>query len=93
MEPAPTSLKMTTRRRFGAGSLARLNRELFAALKESAPGCETCRDIAKDLEPDSDGADFVEAPSFPGATVDRMDAHFRYHWKDAYERVDTNGRA
>ena len=92
MEQAPASLRMTTRRRFGAGTWARLNRELFGALKESAPSCEACRDIAKDLEPDADGADFVEAPSFPNSTVDRLDAHFRYHWKDAYERVDTTGR-
>jgi len=83
----PATLRMETRRRFGASAQARLNRELLGSLKDSAASCETCLGIVKDLETDAEGADFTEAPSFPGSTVDRLDAHFRYHWKEAYERV------
>jgi hypothetical protein len=83
----PASLRMETRRRFGAGAQARLNRDLLGAVKESAASCETCLEISKDLDADAEGADFTEAPSFPGSTVDKLDAHFRFHWKDGYERV------
>ena len=85
----PATLRMETHRRFGAGAKARLNRELLGSVKESSASCETCLDIVKDLEADADGAgaDFTEAPSFPGSTVDKLDMHFRFHWKEAYERV------
>lgn len=79
-------LRMSTRRGFGASSKrARLNRELTDAVSASATSCDTCRQIHADLDTDSDGGDFVEAASFPGATIDRLDAHFRAHWKDGYE--------
>jgi len=79
-------LRMSTRRSFGATSRrARLNRELIDAVSASATSCDTCRDIHADLDMNPEGGDFVEAASFPGATVDRLDAHFRAHWKDRYE--------
>jgi hypothetical protein len=79
-------LSMSTRRQFGASSnRARLNRELVDAVADAAKICDTCREIHADLETDPEGGTFVEAASFPGATIDKLDAHFRAHWKDAYE--------
>ncbi|HEX7900545.1 MAG TPA: hypothetical protein VF950_22460 [Planctomycetota bacterium] len=81
-------LRMSTRRQFGASSnRARLNRELVDAVSAAAKICDTCREIHADLETDPEGGNFVEAASFPGATIDKLDAHFRAHWKDAYELV------
>lgn len=79
-------LRMSTRRGFGASSnRARLNRELIDAVSASAETCDTCREIHADLDTDPEGGTFVEAASFPGATIDRLDAHFRAHWSHAYE--------
>lgn len=78
-------LRMSARRTFGQANRARLNRELVDAVTAAAKLCDTCREIHADLEMDPDGGSFVEAASFPGATIDKLDAHFRAHWKDAYE--------
>jgi hypothetical protein len=79
-------LRMSTRRQYGASSnRARLNRELVDAVSAAAKVCDTCREIHADLEMDPNGGSFVEAASFPAATIDKLDAHFRAHWKDAYE--------
>jgi hypothetical protein len=59
-------LLMHTRRGFGSSNRARLNRGLLDAVAASAPACEICRDILRDVEPDAEGADYVEAPAFPG---------------------------
>ena len=81
-------LRMSTRRTFGASSnRARLNRGLVDALFVAAKLCDTCREIHADLEMDPEGATFVEAASFPAATIDKFDAHFRAHWKGVYELV------
>jgi hypothetical protein len=78
------TLQMLARRQFGHARRARLNRELVDAVVASAATCDACREINADLEKDPEGGDFVEAASFPGATIDKIDAHFRFHWKDAY---------
>lgn len=83
-----TKLQMVTRRRFGFSNGARLNQALLDALKASMPGCETCREIEKEIQADDEGGDYVEAPSFPGKTVQKLDAHFKYHWKSDYELVE-----
>ena len=83
---------MTTRRVFGFSNRAQLNRALVDALRASVSGCETCRDIEKEVEPLSDGAEYVEAASFPGKTIQKLNAHFKFHWKDEYELVDLAGR-
>ncbi len=80
----PTMLRMLARRQFGRAHRARLNRELVDAVAASARSCDSCREIHTDLEQDPEGGEFVEAASFPGATIDKIDAHFRFHWKDAY---------
>jgi hypothetical protein len=81
-------LRMSTRRQFGASSnRARLNRELVDAVFAGSKNCDACREIHADLETDPEGGNFVEAASFPGATIDKLDAHFRAHWKDTYELV------
>jgi hypothetical protein len=82
------SLRMRTRRQFGFSNRARLNRELVDAVAASAATCEMCRDIQRDVEADAQGGDYVEAPSFPGATIDRLDAHFKFHWDADYELLD-----
>ena len=83
----PATLLMRARRQFGAANRARLNRELVDAVIASAASRETCGDIKADLETDAEGGDFVEATSFPGSTIDRLNAHFRFHWKDDYEQA------
>ena len=80
-------LQMTTRTRFGGAHKAQLNKPLMDALA-AAPDCDTCVDILQDVEASPDGGEFVEAASFPGRTVQKLDAHFRGHWKDEYELVD-----
>lgn len=85
-------LIMTTRRRFGISNRALLNPALVEAIHGSVASCEVCREIEKDLDAIPDGGEFVEAASFPGKTVLKLDAHFRAHWKDEYEMVDVSGR-
>jgi len=84
-------LQMTTRARFGYSRTANLNRALVDALLASTSGCETCRDIEKDVDSKPDGGEYVEAAGFPGKTVQKLDAHFKSHWKDEYELVDLTG--
>jgi len=85
-------LQMVTRRVFGFSNKAQLNQALVDALRASAPGCETCRDIDKEVEAIPDGGEYVEAASFPGKTVQKLDAHFKFHWKTDYALVDLSGR-
>ena len=87
-----TKLQMMTRSRFGFSKKAQLNRALLGALAASAPGCEACVEIQKDVLPNPEGAEYVEAASFPGRTVQKLDAHFKSHWKGEYELVDLSGR-
>jgi hypothetical protein len=85
-------LQMVTRSSFGFSTKAQLNSALLGALAESAPTCEACLEIEKDVEPNPQGAEYVEAASFRGRTVQRVDAHFKSHWKDEYELIDLSGR-
>jgi len=86
------SLRMSTRRRFGFSNSARLNRALLDALAASKGGCETCREIERDIDPHPEGGEYVESPSFPGRTIQNLDAHFKSHWKKEYEIVELAGR-
>jgi len=81
-------LQMATRSRFGFSKKAQLNPALIAALAISAPQCEACVEIQKDILLNPEGAEFLEAASFPGRTVQKLDAHFRSHWKEEYGLVD-----
>ena len=81
-------LQMVTRRQFGFANDARLNRALVEALRVSMLGCETCREIEKEIESTPEGGEYTEAPSFPGKTVRKLDAHFKFHWKEDYELID-----
>ena len=81
-------LQMTTKRRFGRSNVAWLNLPLVDALRASGPGCETCQDIAREIDPLPEGGEYVEAASFPGMTVQKLDAHFKSHWRDDYLFVD-----
>jgi hypothetical protein len=81
-------LQMTTQRRFGRSNMARLNPALVDALHASGPGCEICQDIERDLDCVAEGGEYVEAASFPGKTIQKLDAHFKSHWKDDYQFVD-----
>jgi len=83
---------MVTRSRFGFSKKAQLNPGLIGALAESAPDCEFCVEIQKDLLATPEGGEYVEAASFPGRTVQKLDAHFKSHWKSDYELVDQSGR-
>ena len=83
-----TKLQMTTQRRSGRSNVARLNPPLVEALRVSGPTCESCRDIAGQVESVPEGGEYVEAASFPGMTVQKLDAHFKSHWKDDYLFVD-----
>jgi hypothetical protein len=83
---------METRSRFGFSNKAQLNPALLAALAESAPTCEVCLEIEKDVQPNPEGAEYVEASTFRGRTLERLDAHFKSHWKDEYELIDLSGR-
>jgi len=85
-------LQMTTRTRFGLSNKAQLNRALLGALAASAPDCDTCLEIQKDLVPNPEGGEYAEAASFPGRTVQRLDAHFKAHWKHEYELVDLSAK-
>jgi len=87
-----TKLQMVTRRGFGFANRARLSRSLVDALQASVASCETCRDIVKDVDTIPDGGEYVEAASFPGKTIQKLDAHFKSHWKSEYELVDLSGR-
>ena len=80
--------QMVTRRQFGFSNKARLNPALVAALHLEGSICQTCRDIEKEVDAVPEGGDYVEAASFPGKTVQKLDAHFKSHWKDEYELVD-----
>jgi len=84
-------LQMVTHRVFGLSNKARLNPALLDALRASMPACEFCRDIEKEVDPVADGGEYVEAPSFPGKTVQKLDAHFKFHWKGDYELVELTG--
>ena len=81
-------LQLTAQRRPGRAGLARLNPALVEALHASGAGCETCRDIEREVDSVPEGAEFVEAASFPGKTIQKLDAHFKSHWKDDYTFVD-----
>ena len=81
-------LQMTTSTRFGFSNKAQLNPPLLAALAASGPGCPMCGVIEKDVLATPDGGEYVEAASFPGRTVRKLDAHFRTHWKEEYEFID-----
>ena len=85
-------LQMVTRRGFGFANRARLSRALMDALQASVPSCETCREIEKDVDVIPDGGEYVEAASFPGQSLHKLDAHFKSHWKGEYELVDLTGR-
>jgi hypothetical protein len=85
-------LRMETARLFGFSNRATLNPALVVALHAQEPVCETCREIAKELDAIPAGAEFVECGSFPGKTVQKLDAHFKAHWKAEYELVDRSGR-
>jgi len=94
-KPVPDTsakLRMVTRRKFGFSNGAQLNRALVDAVKASMRGCETCREIDKEIEPTAEGAEYLETPTFPGQTVQKIDAHFKYHWKGDYELVDLANR-
>lgn len=84
-------LVMEIRSVFGHSRRARLNPALVEALRAAGGDCETCRDIAKEVDPVGEGGEYVEAASFPGKTVQKLDAHFRSHWKDGYALVDLGG--
>jgi hypothetical protein len=92
MKIMDAKLQMITRRVFGFSNKAQLNQALVDALRASAPACETCRDIDKEVEAVPEGGEYVEAASFPGKTVQKLDAHFKYHWKGDYALVDLSGR-
>jgi len=81
-------LQMVTRSLYGFSNKAQLNRALIDALSSSAGGCEACGEISNEIQVNPEGGEYVEAASFPGRTVSRLDAHFKYHWKEAYELVD-----
>ena len=85
-------LQMTTRRLFGFSNKARLNPALLEALRAEGSFCEICRDIDKEVDSVPEGGEYVEAASFPGKTVQKLDAHFKSHWKAEYELVDLSGR-
>jgi len=82
------NLQMTSVRRFGRSNMARLNPALMAALHASGPGCETCREIEREVDSNPEGGEYVETAGFPGKTVPKLDAHFKFHWKDDYQFVD-----
>jgi hypothetical protein len=86
------TLQMVTRARFGFSNRAQLNPALLTALSASAPTCDACLEIEKDVLPNPEGAEYVEAASFRGRTVQKLDAHFKSHWKDEYVLVDLSGR-
>jgi len=85
-------LQMVTRRQFGFSNKARLNPALVEALRSEGSICQTCRDIDKEVDSLPDGGEYVEAASFPGKTVQKLDAHFKSHWKADYELVDLSSR-
>jgi hypothetical protein len=86
------TLQMMTRRLFSSSGRAKLNPALVQALKTSMPMCETCREIGKQIDSIPEGGEFVECASFPGKTVQKLDAHFKFHWKAEYELLDLSGR-
>ena len=90
---APARLQMTTRRRFGFENKARLNPALMEALHASVAACEVCREIQKEVDPVPEGGDYVEAAGFPGQTVQKLSAHFKFHWKDEFELVEASPRS
>lgn len=81
------NLEMTSIRRIGLSGMARLNPALMEALHASGPGCETCRDIEREVDAKPEGGEYVETAGFPGKTVQKLDAHFKSHWKDRYRFV------
>lgn len=85
-------LQMVSRRQFGLSNRARLSRSLVEALQASGPSCETCRDIEREIDTGPEGGEYVEAASFPGKTIQKLDAHFKAHWKGDYEFVELSGR-
>ena len=83
---------MMTHRVIGFSNRARLNTALVDALRASVRGCDICQDIEKEVDAIPEGGEYVEAASFPGKTVQKLDAHFRSHWKDEYELLDMSAR-
>ena len=83
-----TKLQMTSSTRFGFSNKAQLNLPLLAALTASVSDCPMCGEIEKDVQTNPEGGEYVEAASFPGRTVRKLDAHFRTHWKEEYEFID-----
>jgi hypothetical protein len=83
---------MTTRRLFGYSGKGSFNQALLDAIRASRPTCEACRDIEREVDEVPGGAEFTEAASFPGRTLDKLNAHFKAHWKEEYELVDLSGR-
>jgi len=90
--PAGVKMQMLTRRLFGFSNRAQLNKPLTEALRALGPVCETCHEIAKEVDLVPEGSEFVESGSFPGRTVQKLSAHFKAHWNDEYELVDLSGR-
>ena len=78
-------LQMVAPGRFGFSGKARLNRALVDALSISKKMCEMCGDIENDLSLSPEGGEYVESASFRGRNVQKLDAHFKSHWKDQYE--------
>jgi len=81
-------LQLTAQRRPGRSAMARLNPALMSAIHASGTGCETCRDLEREVDAIPEGGEYVEAASFPGTTIQKLDAHFKAHWKDDYRFVD-----
>ena len=85
-------LQMVTYTRYGFSNKAQLNRALLGAMAASVPECDICVEIQKDVLVNPEGGEYVEAASFPGRTVRKLDAHFRSHWKEDYELVDLSNQ-
>lgn len=90
-EATPSPLRMLTRSTFGVPRRALLNPDLMEALRASMPDCDACREIERMVDSTSEGGEYVEAASFRGMSVSRLDAHFRAHWKRDYELVIITG--
>lgn len=85
-------LQLITRGAFGFPGRAQLNGALMEALAAWTVECETCRLIGTDTEANAEGGEYAPSPSFPGMTIQRLDAHFKSHGKGEYGLVDRSGR-
>ena len=90
-DEAPAPFRMLTRSTFGVPPQALLNKDLMGALRTSTRDCDTCRDIEKEIEATPEGGEYRESAGFRGMSVSKLDAHFRFHWKRAYELVIITG--